>query len=155
MNKVEREIIDAVEQAIHLPETQKGIEFSERDHLEIGKHEIRYYLHNTPVVRVLRNKGTATNVFVFRAGNWQTHTTKRRINAFIEYFFETYGIHQKDFVWYWHNRANAPLLFKDNDMMFISPKDGKVTFARGDSEGNPVFPYDGIFAEEGETDENK
>lgn len=148
MRKIEKAIIEEVQKAINQPALAWTKNFSKKDAVEVEKEQITYYLYNIPVVRVFRKRGPIHNVLMFTAHGWHSNTIKSRINAFVKYFYGFSGVHQVNFMWYWFCTLNITFIFKDYDMLYISPIDGTLQFARGNSRGEPQFPYNKVFAEE-------
>ena len=94
MKTIERKILEAFR-------ARESVKLSSRDEVTsynsgLPLYFVDYYLHGT---RVARRDGRVLILGTPR-GDWQTVTTKSRINAFArEYGLP--GIVQKDFVWSW------------------------------------------------------
>lgn len=77
--------------------------------------EIYYKLHLTTVIILKRGKSVWVN-----AGNWETITTKSRINAILEGIGIRDGLYQKDFYWYWRDGT----AFYNGDSFFYTKEKG-------------------------------
>ena len=71
-----------------------------RSNTEVIKNdtEIRMYLHGNCIAKKVYGDATYLS-----HSNWETNTTKSRLNAILDLYQSDMKIYQKDFIWYWKN----------------------------------------------------
>jgi hypothetical protein len=121
MRKIEKRIIDTVDEYERVGATTRRDVLSSRDIVEtcdingvIGVAVILYY---TTIAKVLPDR------VVINTGGWRTNITKSRLNAILWEYCAT-GIYQKDFTWY---LTGGPRILYVEDGMGIPRRNWEVS----------------------------